>query len=88
MQKGVIYLQFQDMVKIYDFSLFGKDYFCIESVVLDFTDFNIIENNCTWVRMNKFILLVRLIQSQEKSVPMIILGSVLPSAKTLNTHKT
>lgn len=39
MQKGVIYLQFQDMVKIYDFSLFGKDYFCTESVVLDFTGF-------------------------------------------------
>lgn len=47
-----------------------------------------IENNCTWVRMNKVIRPVRLIQSQEKSVPMIILGSVLPSAKTLNTHKT
>lgn len=59
------------MVKIYNFSLFEKDYFfAFNKYCWISRDFNIIEDNCSQVRMNKVIILVWLIQSQDKSVPI------------------
>lgn len=60
------------MVKIYNFSLFEKDYFfAFNKYCWISRDFNIIEDNCSRVRMNKVIILVWLMQSQDKSVPLL-----------------